>query len=249
MVAVGQEHLTGPAVLDPDDASLGQLTHRPVHRVDRAAKPPGQGRAGRHPAAGGVAVTQQQRVQPERGVVDVRVDHPLRDNREPRLLDNQGVGVADRRRNILRGHHKPLCARDDGGHAASTPATRVRQGCVRKCSGTARKHRLGRPNQHTAAGRLRRSQPHQPDPAHAAYSACLLRIRRLGVRIPPGAPLRRVVIRRLTSANAAGAALFPAARVRPGKPVVPKKGPSTLRRRPRSGGVTVRLFEGPSSRR
>ena len=166
MVAVGQEHLAGAAVFDPDDASLGQLAHRPVHRVDRAAQPPGQGRAGGHPAAGSVAVAQQQRVQPERGVVDVGVDHPLRDNREPRLLDNQGVGVADRRWNILRGHHKPLRARDERWACHIDTRQRVRQGCVRKCSETARKHRLGRPNRHTAPGRLRRSQPDQPDPTH-----------------------------------------------------------------------------------
>ena len=250
MVTVGQEHLAVAAVLDPDDASLGQLTHRPVHRVHRATQPPGQGRAGRHPAAGGVAVAQQQRVQPERGVVDVGVDHPLRDDREPRLLDDQGVGVADRGGDIW-GDITNLSERETkGGHAASTPghagASGMRQEMQRNCTETA----------------AQTTEPaHGCEDVYAGHShisliwhaankpACLLRIRRLGVRIPPGAPLLRVVTRPLTSANAAGAASFPTARGRPGRPVVPKKVPRIPRRRPPSDGVTLRLFEGPSSRR
>jgi len=42
------------AVLDANDAGFGELAHRSVDVVDRAAKALGQGLAGRHPGAGAV---------------------------------------------------------------------------------------------------------------------------------------------------------------------------------------------------
>jgi hypothetical protein len=50
VVAVGQELLTAASVLDADDAGLGQLAHRSVNGIDRAAKAAGQRLSGRHPA-------------------------------------------------------------------------------------------------------------------------------------------------------------------------------------------------------
>jgi hypothetical protein len=50
VVPVGQELLTAAAVLDADDVGFGELAHRSVDGVDRAAKAPGQGLPGRHPA-------------------------------------------------------------------------------------------------------------------------------------------------------------------------------------------------------
>ena len=88
MVPVGQELFTVAAVLDADDAGFGELAHRPVNGIDRAAKAPGQGLPGWHPGAGAVAVAKQQGVEAERAVGDGCVDHPFGDDREPRLLDD-----------------------------------------------------------------------------------------------------------------------------------------------------------------
>jgi hypothetical protein len=49
VVPVGQELLPVAAVSDADDAGFGELVHRPVDGVDRAAKAPGQGLPGREP--------------------------------------------------------------------------------------------------------------------------------------------------------------------------------------------------------
>jgi hypothetical protein len=95
MVPVGQELFSVAAVFDTDDAGFGELAHRPVDGVDRAARPPGQGLPGWHPGPGAVSVAKQQGVQAERAVGDGRVDHPFGDDREPRLLD-EGPGDGDR---------------------------------------------------------------------------------------------------------------------------------------------------------
>jgi hypothetical protein len=92
VIPVGQELLTSAPVLDADDACLGQLAHGSVDGVDRAAKAPGQGLAGRHPATGAVPVAKQKRVQAERTIGDGRVDHPLGHDREPRLLNDKSAG-------------------------------------------------------------------------------------------------------------------------------------------------------------
>jgi hypothetical protein len=83
-------------VLDADDAGFGELAHRPVDGVDRAAKAPGQGLPGRHPGAGAVPVAKQEGVQAERAVGEGRIDHPFGDDREPRLLYDQGAGCGER---------------------------------------------------------------------------------------------------------------------------------------------------------
>jgi len=91
VVAVGQELLLAASVLDPDDPRLGKLAHGPVDGVDRAAQPPREGGPGRHTAARAVSIAQQERVEPERGVGDGRVDDPLWDDRETGLLDEEGA--------------------------------------------------------------------------------------------------------------------------------------------------------------
>ena len=93
VVPVRQELFATAAVLDADDAGLGELTHCTVDGVDRAAQAAGQGLAGRHPATGAVPVAKQERVEAERAVGDRCVDHPFGHDREPRLLDEEGAGV------------------------------------------------------------------------------------------------------------------------------------------------------------
>ena len=64
--------------------------------VDRAAQTPGRGLPGWHPGAGAVLVVKQERVQAERAVGDGRIDHPFGDDGEPRFLDDEGAGCAER---------------------------------------------------------------------------------------------------------------------------------------------------------
>jgi len=93
-VAIGQLLPPRPAVLYLDCAESDELGKRPVDGVDGLlVQPGGQGGAGRHPGAGGVAVAQQHRVQPQCAVADVGVEHPLRDDGEPVLQHQLGRPV------------------------------------------------------------------------------------------------------------------------------------------------------------
>ena len=100
-------------MLDADDAGFGELAHRSVDGVDRAAQTPGQGLPGRHPGAGAVPVAKQEGVQAERAVGDGRLDHPFGDDREPRFLDDEGAGGGERcvRRWGFSGHSDGLSGR------------------------------------------------------------------------------------------------------------------------------------------
>jgi len=91
VVTVGEELLARPPVLDPDDPGVRELAHGPVDGVDRTAKTAREGGTRRHTGTRAVAVAQQQRVQPEGGVRDRRVDHPLGYEREAGFLDDKGA--------------------------------------------------------------------------------------------------------------------------------------------------------------
>jgi hypothetical protein len=68
-------------------AGVDEFLHRAINAVHRAPQPPRQRRPRGHPGARGLAVAQQDGAQPERGVGDLGVDDPLRDDGEPFLDD------------------------------------------------------------------------------------------------------------------------------------------------------------------
>jgi hypothetical protein len=142
VVAVGQELLAVAAVFDADDAGFGELVHRPVDGVDRAAQAPGQGLPGWHPGAGAVAVAKQQGVEAERAVGEGCVDHPFGDDREPRFLHDEGPGGGQRgvRRWGFSGHGDGLssgCAEVGKADSTAAPqgvgASGIRQEMHRNC--------------------------------------------------------------------------------------------------------------------
>ena len=182
VVPVGQELLTAAAVLDADDAGFGELAHRPVDGVDRAAQTPGQGLPGRHPGAGAIPVAKQQGVEAKRAVGDGRVDHHSgtianRGSSTTRVPAAGGavcVGGASRvtvmafRADALRVGKADSTAALDGG---------ARQECVRKCTGTARTQRCQasrparwsgmKPQVRACSGRFR----HKADAGQTAYGS------------------------------------------------------------------------------
>jgi len=92
VVAVGQRPSGVGSAFDGEDAGGGEFFEGPVDGVDRAVQPPGQQRPAGHPDPGGVAVAGQDRVEPEGGVGDGGVEHPLGDDSEA-LLDRELAGL------------------------------------------------------------------------------------------------------------------------------------------------------------
>ncbi len=168
VVAVGQGLLTVASVFDADDAGFGELAHRPVDGVDRAAQAPGQGLPGWHPGPGAVPVAKQQGVQAERAVGEGCVDYPFGDDREPRFLDDEGavgggcgvrrwgfsVTVMAFRAGALRVGKADSTAALDGG---------ARQECVRNAPELHGRSGVKRPDRHDGRAGDRRSGPIQAD--------------------------------------------------------------------------------------
>jgi hypothetical protein len=76
-------------MLDPHRTKPDQFAHRTVDRVRvLLAQPTRQRRPSGHPGARGVAVAKQYGIKAHCTVTDVRVEQPLRNDREP-LLDDQ----------------------------------------------------------------------------------------------------------------------------------------------------------------
>jgi len=92
VVAVGQPAFAVAATIDGDGAECLEFLERPVDGVDTVlVEPAGQagGAAGHADAAGG-AVAQEDDVEPEGAVADVRGDDPLGDDREALRFDDEG---------------------------------------------------------------------------------------------------------------------------------------------------------------
>lgn len=93
VVAVSEALGAVVSVHNGDRAGPDEDLQRSVDGVGRPlVQPPSEGRTGWHPYAGSLAVAQQHRVQPNRGVADLGIQQPLRHDREA-VLDDRVWGL------------------------------------------------------------------------------------------------------------------------------------------------------------
>jgi len=105
VVPVSQVHRALPAMLHDHRAHGYELLQRPVDGVHRLLlQARCQEPAPRNPAPGGLPVPQQHDVQAERGIGDLGVEDPLRDDREV-MLDDQAPLVLEPALGGMSGHH------------------------------------------------------------------------------------------------------------------------------------------------
>jgi len=93
VVAVGQRPPALCAAFDGQDLGGGEFFEGAVDGIDGAMQPAGEQCPAGHPDAAGVAVAGEDRVEPEGGVGDGGVEHPLGDDGEALLDGELGVLV------------------------------------------------------------------------------------------------------------------------------------------------------------
>lgn len=121
-VFVGKSLSAVEPVLHNYGAEFDQFAHRPVDGVGRLLPHPRrQRRPGGHPPARGLAELLQHRVQPHCGVADVRVEQPLRNDREPVLNIERRPILKLRYRKLLRSGTARSVALDYSQDTDTTP--------------------------------------------------------------------------------------------------------------------------------